>query len=55
MPRAAATPYIDSLGLKSIALRDAWAKRKLYLCIRSKESLSSAAREFVNHLTSRVD
>lgn len=55
MPRAAATPYIESLGLKSIALRDAWAKRKLYLCIRSQESLSSAAREFVNHLTSRAD
>ncbi|HWF91007.1 MAG TPA: LysR family transcriptional regulator [Terriglobales bacterium] len=55
MPRAAATPYIDSLGLKSITLRDAWAKRKLYLCIRSKESLSSAAREFVNHLTGGVD
>jgi len=55
MPRAAATPYIDSLGLKSIALRDDWAKRKLFLCIRSRESLSSAAREFVNHLTSRAD
>jgi DNA-binding transcriptional LysR family regulator len=55
MPRAAASPYIDSLGLQSIVLRDAWAKRKLYLCIRSRESLSPAAREFVSHLTGRVD
>lgn len=51
MPRAAATPYTESLELKSIVLRDPWAKRKLYLCIRSKEGLSSAAREFVHHLT----
>jgi DNA-binding transcriptional LysR family regulator len=55
MPRAAATPYIDSLGLKSIGLRDVWAKRELYLCIRAKENLSSAAREFVNHLTHNVE
>jgi DNA-binding transcriptional LysR family regulator len=55
MPRAAATPYIDSLSLKSIVLKDPWAKRKLHICIRSKESLSFAAREFVNHLTRSVD
>jgi DNA-binding transcriptional LysR family regulator len=55
MPRAAATPYIDSLNLKSIVLRDAWAKRKLYICIRSKESLSSAARGFVNHLVRNAE
>jgi DNA-binding transcriptional LysR family regulator len=51
MPRAAATPYTESLDLKSITLRNPWAKRKLYLCIRSKEGLSPAAREFVHHLT----
>lgn len=55
MPRAAATPYIDSLGLKSIGLRDLWAKRKLYLCVRSKESLSAAASELVSHLTRHVE
>ena len=51
MPAAAATPYIESLGLISLPLRDSWARRKLYICIRSRDNLSPAAKEFVNHLT----
>lgn len=54
MPRAAATPYIESLGLKSICLRDSWAWRKLYLCIRANGKLPMATHEFIKHLTRDV-
>jgi DNA-binding transcriptional LysR family regulator len=51
VPRAAATPYTESLGLVSVALTNAWARRKLYICIRSRQELSPAARQFVDHLS----
>jgi DNA-binding transcriptional LysR family regulator len=53
VPRAAATPYTSSLELVSLPLADAWARRKLHVCIRSREELSPAARQFVDHLTRR--
>jgi DNA-binding transcriptional LysR family regulator len=53
LPRAAAGPYVESLGLVCIPLQDGWARRKLHVCIRAKDSLSPAARQLVDHLTSR--
>jgi DNA-binding transcriptional LysR family regulator len=53
VPRAAATPYTQSLGLVAVPLRNSWARRKLHLCVRSRESLSPAARLFVEHLAGR--
>jgi DNA-binding transcriptional LysR family regulator len=50
VPRAATTPYTASLGLSALPLNDAWAKRRLHLCVRSLEGLSAAARLLLNHL-----
>lgn len=50
VPRAATTPYTASLGLVSLALNDAWARRRLHLCVRSLEGLSAAARLLLDHL-----
>lgn len=55
VPRAAATPYTQSLGLVSVLLKEEWARRQLYVCIRSKQSLSAAARQFVTHLTKNTE
>jgi len=53
VPRAAATPYTQSLGLAALRLTDSWARRKLYLCVRSRDSLSAAARQLVEHLVGK--
>lgn len=50
VPRAATTPYTASLGLVPVVLNDAWARRRLHLCVRSLESLSGAARRLLDHL-----
>jgi DNA-binding transcriptional LysR family regulator len=50
VPRAATTPYTASLGLAALVLNDAWAKRRLHLCVRSLEGLSPAARLLLDHL-----
>jgi DNA-binding transcriptional LysR family regulator len=54
VPKAAATPYTESLGLVSVRLQDPWARRQLHLCVRSTESLSAAARLLVDHLAGRA-
>jgi DNA-binding transcriptional LysR family regulator len=53
LPRAAAGPYVQSLGLVCVPLQDRWARRKLHVCIRAKDSLSPASRLLVDHLTTR--
>lgn len=49
VPRAATTPYVQSLRLRSIALSDAWAQRQLFICTRSGP-LHAAARLLLEHL-----
>jgi DNA-binding transcriptional LysR family regulator len=44
IPRAAGDPYLQSLGLVAVPLSDTWARRHLYLCVRSGEQLPTAAR-----------
>lgn len=50
VPKAATTPYAASLGLVPLPLNDAWARRRLHLCVRSLEGLSAAARLLLDHL-----
>jgi len=50
VPRAATTPYVQSLKLTSIALSNDWAQRQLLLCVRKGE-LHAAARLLLEHLT----
>lgn len=50
VPRAAASLYIRSLSLASVPLTDTWARRQLFLCIRSGAPLHSAAKLLYDHL-----
>jgi len=49
VPRAASTPYLQSLRLVSIPLAEPWATRQLFLCTRTGE-LHAAARLLHEHL-----
>jgi DNA-binding transcriptional LysR family regulator len=50
VPRAATSPYMRSLSLACIKLRDVWAQRQLFLCTRANTPLPSAARLLYEHL-----
>ena len=50
LPFGSAQIYRGALALRTIPLTEPWAKRKLSLCVRSLESLSSVARLLVDHL-----
>ncbi|WP_313295670.1 LysR family transcriptional regulator [Diaphorobacter sp.] len=50
LPLGSAHIYKASLALRTIALAEPWARRRLSLCVRSLESLSGAARLLVDHL-----
>jgi DNA-binding transcriptional LysR family regulator len=49
VPRAATTPYLQSLRLASIPLSNEWAQRQLLLCTRKGE-LHAAAKLLLEHL-----
>jgi DNA-binding transcriptional LysR family regulator len=49
VPRAATTPYVQSLRLTSIPLSNEWAQRQLMLCTRKGE-LHAAAKLLLEHL-----
>ena len=50
LPRGSAQIYRGTLALRAITLDEPWAQRRLSLCVRSEESLSSVARLLVDHL-----
>ena len=50
LPRGSAQIYRGTLALRAITLDEPWARRRLSLCVRSEESLSSVARLLVDHL-----
>jgi DNA-binding transcriptional LysR family regulator len=50
MPRAATTAFIRSLSLAAIPLNESWARRDLFLCVRSSGNLHSAAQLLLEHL-----
>ena len=54
VPREAADPYVKALGLKMLSLTDAWAVRHFVICMRTRESLSAAARMLVDFLHQRT-
>jgi DNA-binding transcriptional LysR family regulator len=51
VPQAAATPYTQSLGLVAVRLKNGWARRKLYVCVRAGGEPSAAAAKLIEHLT----
>lgn len=50
MPRGSAALYSGSLAVRTVTLAEPWAQRRLVLCVRSYESLSSVSRLLVDHL-----
>ena len=50
MPRGSAALYSGTLAVRTVTLAEPWAQRRLVLCVRSYESLSSVSRLLVDHL-----
>lgn len=50
MPRGSARLYQGALQIRTVTLNEPWAHRRLSLCVRSEESLSTVARLLVDHL-----
>lgn len=50
LPDAAVQPLVKALGLKLVAISDAWAERELLLAARDFGSLARPARLLVDHL-----
>lgn len=50
LPRIAAAPHAQSMGLKLVTLQDGWARRSLLLGVRSPAALTAPARLLVAHL-----
>ncbi len=54
VPEKAALRYAGSMLIKVIRLTDAWAERKLHVCVRDLDALPSFARELVQMLQDDV-
>jgi DNA-binding transcriptional LysR family regulator len=50
LPEAAARRYLPHMGLRSIAIDEAWAKRRLFLGYRDEATLRHAARLLISYL-----
>jgi len=51
LPEAAARAFVGPMGLRLVALTDAWASRRMYVAVRQQETLPAPARLLVQHLT----
>ena len=50
LPEDAAHAFAKPMGLRTILLTDAWARRRMYVCVRQYASLPAPARQLVDHL-----
>lgn len=50
LPEAAARAFARPMGLRTIPLADAWARRRMFVCVRQYASLPPPARQLVDHL-----
>lgn len=50
LPEAAAAKVVQAMGLRIIRLEDAWAERRMYVCLRDLDSLPVVARKLVEQL-----
>jgi DNA-binding transcriptional LysR family regulator len=51
LPAGAIAPQLKSMGIRTVALTEDWASRKLYVCVRELDSLPVTARQLVRHLS----
>ncbi len=54
VPREVAEAHARSPGLRILKLTDAWATRRFVICLRSRETLTAAARLLVDYLHERA-
>ncbi|UOD49329.1 LysR family transcriptional regulator [Orrella daihaiensis] len=54
VPQKAALRYSNTMKIRVIELTDAWAERKLHVCVRDLDALPSFARELVQMLQDDV-
>lgn len=50
LPEGAARPFVAAMQLRMVRLSEPWARRRMYVCARSFESLPVIARKLVEHL-----
>ena len=50
LPEAAARSFAAPMGLRLVHLTDAWATRRMYVCVRQYASLPAPAKLLVDHL-----
>jgi DNA-binding transcriptional LysR family regulator len=53
LPEGAAKPFVSAMQLRLVRLSDAWARRRMYVCVREYDALPPIARKLVDHLTGR--
>jgi DNA-binding transcriptional LysR family regulator len=51
LPAEIARRYAQIFDVKTIPIKEEWAKRKLQICVRSFDALPTAAKLFVTHLS----
>ena len=54
MPEGIADTYTAQLGLAKVALKDGWAFRQFYLCVRDPESLRPSSRRLLEFFAQRA-
>lgn len=50
LPEAAARTFAGAMALRLVALSDAWAARRMFLCVRDVHALPPIARQLAEHL-----
>lgn len=50
LPEAVARTFAGAMELRLVVLSDAWATRRMFLCVRDYNALPSIARQLVEHL-----
>ena len=53
LPEAAAQSFAAPMGLRLVSLTDPWATRRMYVAVRSRNSLPAPARLLAEHLTKK--
>ena len=53
LPEGAAASFARPMGLRLVPLTDAWAKRRMWVCVRDYATLPASARQLVDHLAPR--
>ena len=54
LPEAATRAFAGPMGLRVVSLTDAWARRKMFVCIRRRASLTAPARLLADHLVGKT-